>query len=78
MNAKVELLAAENQTFIQRGKKNILSTTKPSYRNGEESVIASGIAGHDGRVAVRTRLIRSDDLTLERILQVYQLGLVEF
>ena len=78
VDTEVELLASEDQTFIQGGQQHILSATQLINRDCKQSVIASRIAGHDGRVAVRSCLIRSDDLTLERIFQVDKLGLVEF
>jgi hypothetical protein len=78
VDTQIELFAAENKTLIESRKQHILSATQLVYRDSEQSMVASRIAGHDRRVAVRTRLIRLNDLTLERILQVYQLGLVEF
>ena len=78
VDAKVELLASKDNTFIQRRKKHILSATQLFHGNSEQSVITSCVAGHDGRVAICTQIVRSDDLTLERIHQVHKLGLVEF
>jgi hypothetical protein len=64
MNAEVELLTSKDKTFIQSRKQHILSSSQFLNRDSEQSVIASCVAGHDRRVAICTRLIRSDDLTL--------------
>ena len=78
VDSEVELLTSEDQTLIQRRKQHILSATQLINRDSEQSVITPCVAGHDRRVAISACLIRRDDLTLERILQVHKLGLVEF
>ncbi len=78
MDTKVELFASKGKTLIQRRKQHILSATQLVHRDGQQSVIASCIARHDRRVAVRTSLVCNDELTLKRVLKVDKLGLVEF
>ena len=78
MNAEVELFSSKDQTLIQRRKQHILSTAQLVHRDSEQSVVTPCIAGHDGRVAIRSSVVRRDDFTLKRILQIHKLGLVEF
>ena len=77
-DSEIELLAAKNEALVKRREEHVLSATQFLYRDCKKSVVTSCIAGHDARVAVRTRLVRRDDLPLERVLEVHELGLVEF
>jgi hypothetical protein len=78
MDSEVELLTPEDKALVKSRKQHILSSAEFLYRNSEQSVIASRITCHDGRVAVRTGLICNQKLTLERVLQVHEFGLVKF
>ena len=73
MNSEIKLLTSQNQAFIQSGKQHVLSTSKLLNRNREQTMITPCIASHNRCVAVRARLVRCDDFTLERVFQVYEL-----
>ena len=78
MDAQIEALAPEREAFVQGRQEHVPVTVERLHRNGEESVVAARVAGHDGRVAIRARLARKEDLPLERVRQVDELRLVEF
>ena len=78
VNAEVELLAVHGEAFVQRGKEHEPVATETVERHGEEAVVAPGVASQNRSVAIRPRLVRADDLPLQRISQVHKLRLVEF
>ena len=78
VNTEVELFATHHEALVERRKQHKLSTAKLLYRHCKQSVVLSRIASHNGCVAVRTGLVRRDQLTLQRVLEVDQFGLVEF
>jgi hypothetical protein len=78
MDSEIELFAAEYKALVERRKQHKLSASEFLNRNSKQSVIAPGIAGHDRRVAISAGSVSLDNLTLERVLEVYQFGLVEF
>ena len=67
VDAQVELLAADHQTFVKRGQKHIVIPAEAVEGHGKKAVVAAGIAPHDGGIAIRARLVGADNLALERI-----------
>ena len=78
MDTEIELLAADHNTLVHRRKQHILPSSEIVDRHSQQSMIPSRIAGHQRGVAVRTCLVRKDNLPFQRIFQVYKFGLVEF
>ena len=78
VDAQVELLAVHDQGFVQVGKEQELVAAETVQRDREQAVVTARVAGDDGRVAVGSRLVGAQDLTLERVGQVDQFRLVEF
>ena len=77
MDAQVEPLAPEGQALVQRRKQHVTIPAEPLHRSGQQAVITAGVAGHDGRIAVRAPLAREQDLPLERVGQIHEFRLVE-
>ena len=77
MDAEVELLAAHYQAHVQVGQEHVAVSSEAVEGDGEQAVVAAGVAAHDGRVAVCARLTRADNLALKGIGQVNQLVFVE-
>ena len=65
MYAEVELLAVHDEGFVDCGEQQILVSSEAVQRDGQQPVIATGIAGDYAGVAVGTRLVYTDDLPLE-------------
>ena len=76
--AEVEPLAPEGNALVQGGKEHVPVAAEAVDRNGQEAVVAAGVARHDGRVAERASLARQQNLPLERVGQVDKFRLVEF
>ena len=72
VDAEIELLAAYDKTFVQGRQKDEIPPSKLIDRNCKKSMVTPGIASHDGCVAIGSCLVRHDDLSFERIFQVYQ------
>ena len=64
---KVELMAFQDDALVQGGEEQHLLAVQIVHRHGQEAVIAPGVAIHNARVAIGTRLVRKDDFPLERI-----------
>ena len=75
--AKIELLAAGEDGFVQRRQQQVLVAAEAVQRDGVEAVVAARVAGDDARVAISARLVCTDNLPLQRVGKVHQLGLVE-
>ena len=60
MDAQVELLPLHDEALIKRRQKKIPVTSEPVESYGQKTVIPPGVARHDGRVAVGSRLVRKD------------------
>ena len=78
MDTQVEPLSAEGEALIEGTQQDVPVSVELFYRNGQKAMVAPRIAGDDGRVAVRTGLVRQDNLSLERILEIDEFRLVEF
>ena len=78
VDAEVELLAIHDQALIQVGQQQEAVASEPVQRDCQQAVVAAGVAGHDGRVAVGAGLVGAQDLPLERIGQIDKLRFVEF
>ena len=78
VDAEIEDLAIYLKALIHGGEKHILASSEIVHRNAQKAVITPCVAGYNGSVAVSARLVRADNLPLERIRQVHEFGLVEF
>ena len=65
MDAEVELLAAQDQALVERREQQVLLTAERVHGHGQESMVAPGVAGHDGRVAVGPCLVGADNLPFQ-------------
>ena len=77
VDAEVELLAFHDERFVEGGKKHVLVAPETVQRDGEQTMIAAGIASDDACVAIGACLVRADDLPLQRVRQIHQLRFVE-
>ncbi len=77
MDAEVELLAIHDQGFVHIRQQQETVPAETVQRDCQQAVVAAGVARDDGRVAIGAGLVRAQDLPLERIGQIDQLGLVE-
>ena len=77
MYAEVELLAVQQQTFVNGGKEHKFPTSQLRYRNSKKPVVTPCIAGHYGRIAISAPPVCLDYLPFEGIFKVYKFGLVE-
>ena len=77
VDAKVELLTVHDQGFVHIRQQQETVSAESVQRDRQQAVVAAGVARDDGRVAVGAGLVRTQDLPLQRIGQVDQLGLVE-
>ena len=65
MDAEVELLAVQDQALVERRQQQVLLPSERVHGHGQESMVAPGVAGHDGRVAVGPCLVGADDLPFQ-------------
>ena len=77
MDAQVELSATQIKTLIEGGKQHVFAATQRINRHSQQAVVTTGIASHDGRVAIGARLVGADNLAFERIRQIDKFRFVE-
>ena len=56
MDAEVELLAVHDKAFVERGEQQELVAAEAVQGHCQQSVVAAGVARHDGCVDVRSVL----------------------
>ena len=78
MDAKIELLAVHDKGFVHGGEQQILVPPETVQGDGEQSMIAAGVAGDYAGIAVGARLIDADNLPLQRIREIYKFRFIEF
>ena len=78
VDAQVKPLSAQDKALVQGTQQQVPVAIELLYRNGQEAVVTAGIARDYGRVAIRSGLVRQDNLPLKRVREIDELRLVEF
>ena len=78
MDTQVKTLAAKGEALIEGTQQNVPVAAELFHRYGQEAVVTPRVASDDGRVAVRTGLVRQNNLAFQGILEIDEFRLVEF
>ena len=78
MDAQVELLAVDDYRFVDCGKQQVLVPPETVEGDGQQAVIAAGIASDYAGIAISPRLVDADDLPLQRVGEVHEFRFIEF
>ena len=78
VNAEVEAFTVDYEALVKIGEQEEPVSAETVQSNGQQTVVATGIAGHDARVAIAAGLVCAQNLSLQRIREIDELGFVEF
>ena len=78
MDTQVKTLAAKGEALIEGTQQNMPVAAELFHRYSQEAVVTPRVASDDGRVAVRTGLVRQNNLAFQGILEIDEFRLVEF
>src|SRR5690554_2814881 len=77
MYAQIKHLLVLYQRQIQRRQQNKAPSPKMGYGTNQHSVVLSGVAANNRCAAIGAGTIGAQNFTMQRILQIHQLGLVK-
>ena len=78
VNAQVEFRSVLDDSSVKGGNQNMILSIQFGQGDNQQAVVFTGVAIHDGRVAVSARFIRPEHFLGQGLLEIDHEGLVEF
>ena len=78
VDAQIELLSVQHQALVHRGEQQMLPAPELVHRDSQKTVVTPCVASDYRSVAIGSGLVGTDNLPLQGIREIHQLGLVEF